>query len=132
MKVSQVLRSGILGFRVRHLVIVIIILFILASGLFYYVAQSDAYEVAEHFARTRPEVLNRVGAVSEVRWRFLDGFHLTYSGSGGDASIVLAVRGDKEEVILDIRMRRVANLWDVEAAYVSTKNEKAILIQMAR
>lgn len=129
MNIPQVLRGGFLGFRLRHLVIVVIILSFLAAGLVLYVTQSDAYAVAQNFARTQPIVLEKVGTVSEVRWKYLDGFHLTYSGSGGDATFVFAVVGNKEQVTLDIRMKRVANSWTVETAYMKTASGKPMVIR---
>jgi len=129
MNVPEILRHGFLGFRLRHLIVVIIILSMLAIGLFVYVTHSDAYAVAQNFARTQPRVLAKVGAVSELRWRFLDGFHLTYSGSGGDATFVFAVVGAKEKAILDIRMKRIADSWVVESAYMKTPGEKPIAIE---
>jgi hypothetical protein len=98
-------------------------------GLYFFTIQSDAYQEAKHFALTNPEVMNLAGPVSEATLRFWSGFHVTYSGSGGEASFVLSVKGEKEESILDVRMTRTANSWNVIEAYLTTKNQKGIPIK---
>jgi len=130
--VSTLLKSahnGFLGFKRRHLVVVAVLLLILLVGLYFFTIQSDAYQEAEHFAMTNPEVVSLAGPVSEVSLRFWSGFHVTYAGSGGEASFVLSVKGEKDESILDVRMTRIANSWNVIEAYLSTKNQKGIPIK---
>lgn len=117
------------GFKPRHLVIIVVLLSILTLGLYFFVAKSDAYEEAVHFARTNPEVMKRIGNVSEVSLKFLDGFNIVYSGSGGEASFILSLKSEREESVLDVRLKRVANSWRVEDAYLSTMSEKVIRIQ---
>src|SRR4029077_5351684 len=92
--------------------------------------QSDAYQEATHFALTNPEVMNVAGPISEVNWDFWSGFHIISSGSGGEASFVLNVKGAKDEaVVLDVRMIRAANSWIVNEAYLTTKSQKGIPIK---
>jgi hypothetical protein len=99
-------------------------------GLYFFTIQSDAYQEAMHFALTNPEVTNVTGPVSEVSLNFWSGFHVTYSGSGGEASFVLSVKGEKaESVVVDVRMMRTANSWNVIEAYLTTKNQKGIPIK---
>jgi len=118
------------GFKIRHLVIIAAILLALAIMLYLFATRSDAYEEAVYFAKSNPEVARRIGAVSDVNLRFWDGFHIIYSGSGGDASFVLSVKSQKQKTpsILDVRMKRVADSWQVKAAYLSTNTEKGISI----
>lgn len=120
---------GFFGFTRRHFVIVAVLLVTILIGLYFFTIQSDAYQEAKHFAVTNPEVVNLTGSVSEVTLRFWSGFHVTYSGSGGEASFVLSVKGEKEESILDVRMTRTANSWNVIEAYLTTKNQKGIPIK---
>ena len=130
MKIHNKPLTNAWGFKMRHLVIILVILLALFLGLYLFATRSDAFEEAVHFAKTNPEIARKVGAVSDVNLEFWDGFHLTYSGSGGDASFVFSLKGEKqkEASILDIRMKRVANSWQVEAAYLSTNNEKGVSI----
>lgn len=121
--------TGFFGFTRRHFVIVAVLLVTLFIGLYFFTIQSDAYQEAKHFALTNPEVMNLAGPVSEATLRFWSGFHVTYSGSGGEASFVLSVKGEKEESILDVRMTRTANSWSVIEAYLTTKNQKGIPIK---
>lgn len=114
------------GFRPRHLVMMAAILAVLVVGLYVFVVQSDAYDEAVEFARSNSEIANRVGTVSQVSMRFWDGFHVNYAGSGGDASFVLALRGQREDSVLDVRLKRVANVWRVEEVYLSTKGDKGV------
>jgi len=126
---SKVTPKGFLGFTHRHLAIVVVFLVTLLIGLYVFTLQSDAYQEAKRFALTNPEVMNLAGPISEVTLRFWSGFHVTYSGSGGEASFVLDVKGGKEESILDVRMTRVANSWNVIEAYLTTKDQKGIPIK---
>jgi hypothetical protein len=94
-------------------------------GLYFFTIQSDAYQEATHFALTNPEVMNVTGPISEVSLNFWSGFHVTYSGSGGEASFVLSVKGEKDEsIVLDVRMMRAANSWNVTDAYLTSKIHK--------
>jgi hypothetical protein len=121
-------KIGSWGFKPRHLLIIIVLLSVLVLGLYLFATKSDAYEEAEQFARTNPEVAKRIGNVSEVNLRFLDGFHVTSSGSGGDASFVFGLKGERGESVLDVRLKRVANSWRVEDAYLTTKNEQGVRV----
>lgn len=121
--------TGFFGFKFRHFVIVVVLLVTLCLGLYFFTIQSDAYQEAKHFALTNPEVMNLTGPISEVSLRFWSGFHVTYSGSGGEASFVLSVKSEKEKSILDVRMTRVANSWNVVEAYLSTRSQKGIPIK---
>jgi hypothetical protein len=121
---------GVWGFKLRHLGIIVILVMSILGGLYLFTIQSDAYQEAEHFALTNSEVIQLTGPVSEVRFKFLSGFHVTSSGSGGEASFVFSLKGEKEESILDVRMARTANSWDVVEAYLSTKNQKGIPIKL--
>jgi hypothetical protein len=99
-------------------------------GLYFFTIQSDAYQEAMHFALTSPELMNVTGPISEVNLNFWSGFHVIESGSGGEASFVLSVKGKKDEsVVLDVRMMRAANSWIVNEAYLTTKNQKGIPIK---
>jgi hypothetical protein len=109
---------------------VAVLLVTLFIGLYFFTIQSDAYQEATHFALTNPEVMNLTGPISEVSLNFWSGFHVTYSGSGGEASFVLSVKGEKaESVVLDVRMMRAANSWNVIEAYLTTKSKKGIPIK---
>jgi len=73
--------------------------------------------------------MNVTGPISEVSLNFWSGFHVISSGSGGEASFVLSVKGKKDEsVVLDVRMMRAANSWIVNEAYLTSKNHKGIPI----
>lgn len=122
-------KKGFLGFKLRHLVIVGIILAVLLIGLYYFTIQSDAYQEAEHFALTSSEVAQITGPISEASLKFWSGFHVASSGSGGDASFVFNLKGEKEESILDVRLIRTANSWTVVEAYLTTKSQKGIPIK---
>lgn len=124
------MQSASLGFTRRHLVVVVALLVILFVGLYFFTIQSDAYQEAKHFATTNQEVISLAGPISEVALRFWSGFHVTYSGSSGEASFVLSIRGGKEESILDVRLTRTANSWTVIEAYISTKGQKGIPIKL--
>ena len=127
---SKTTSAGFFGFQLRHFVMVAVLLVTLFVGLYFFTIQSDAYEEATHFALTDPEVMDATGPVSEVSLNFWSGFHVTYSGSGGEASFVLSVKGKKDEsVVLDVRMMRAANSWIVNEAYLTTKNQKGIPIK---
>jgi len=122
--------TGFFGFKRRHLVMVAVLLVTLFIGLYFFTVQSDAYQEATYFALTNSEVMQLTGPVSEVSLNFWSGFHVTYSGSGGEASFVLSVKGEKDEsAVLDVRMTRAANSWNVIEAYLTTKNQKGIPIK---
>ena len=122
-------KKGFLRFKLRHLVIVGILLVVLLIGLYYVTIQSDAYQEAEHFALTSSEVAQIAGPISEASLKFWSGFHVASSGSGGDASFVFSLKGEKEESILDVRPIRTANSWTVVEAYLTTKSQKGIPIK---
>jgi hypothetical protein len=92
---SKATSAGFFGFKLRHLVVVAFLLVTLFGGLYFSTIQSDAYQEATHFALTNPEVMNVAGPISEVNWDFWSGFHISSSGSGGEASFVLNVKGQK-------------------------------------
>ena len=122
-------RAGAWGFKPRHLVILLVFLAVFFPGLYLFAIKSDAYEYAEYFARTNPEIAKQCAPL-EVEFRFWEGFHITYSGGDGEANFVLNLRGQKQEVCtLDIRLRRAADLWRVDNAYLATKGGKAIQIK---
>lgn len=127
--VESVAPRGFFGFTRRHFVIVTVILATLLVGVYFTLIQSDAYQAAKHFALTDPAVMSLTGPIAEVNLRFWSGAHVTYSGSGGEASFVLSVKGEKEESILDVRLNRTANSWNVIEAYLTTKNQKGIPIK---
>jgi hypothetical protein len=109
---------------------VAVLLVTLFVGLYFFTIQSDAYQEATHFALTNSEVMNVTGPISEVNWDFWSGFHVVQSGSGGEASFVLNVKGAKDEaVVLDVRMMRAANSWIVNEAYLTTKTQKGVTIK---
>jgi hypothetical protein len=122
-------KVGAWGFKPRHLLIIVVLLSVLVLGLYLFATKSEAYEEAELFARTNPAVAKRIGNVSEVKFRLLDGFHITSSGSGGEASFVFDLTGERgESVLLDVKLRRVASAWRVEDAFLSSKSEQRIHI----
>lgn len=112
------------GFKARHLVIIAVFLAVFIPTLYLLATHSDAFDAADEFARTSVNVSKRVGHVSDVELRLLDGFHMT----GSEANFVLDVKGDNGEAIVDVRLRRAANIWRVERAYLTTKTEKGIAI----
>lgn len=122
-------KKQVLRFRLRHLVIVATLLVVLLAALYYFTIQSDAYQEAEHFALTSSEVAKMTGPISEANLKFWSGFHVASSGSGGDASFVFNLKGEKEESILDVRLIRTANSWTVVEAYLTTKSQKGIPIK---
>lgn len=115
-------------FRARHLAILAVLLPLFLFALYLFAKYSDAYEQAEYFARNSAHVTKRLGTVSQVSFRFWDGFHIAPAGSGGEASFVLGVSGSSEQAVLDVRLKRIGNLWRVEQAYLTTKTEKAVAI----
>ena len=122
--------AGFFGFKLRHFVMVAILLMTLLAGLYFYTIQSDAYQEAEHFALTNPEVVNLTGPISEVSLKFWSGFDVTYSGSSGEANFVLSVRGENDEsVLLDVRLMRYANSWKVIEAYLTSTIHKGLPIK---
>jgi hypothetical protein len=127
---SKTTSAGFFGFKLRHFVMVALLLVTIFVGLYFFTIQSDAYQEATHFALTNPEVMNVSGPISEVNWDFWSGFHVVQSGSGGEASFVLSVKGAKDEaVVLDVRMMRAANSWIVNEAYLTSKNHQGIPIK---
>lgn len=127
---SKTTSAGFFGFKLRHFVMVAVLLVTILFGIYFITIQSDAYQEATHFALTNPEVMDATGPVSEVSLNFWSGFHVASSGSGGEASFVLSVKGKEDEsAVLDVRMERAANSWIVNEAYLTTKNQKAIPIR---
>ena len=129
MALARTTSTGFFGFKWRHLIIVFVLLVTICIGVYFIAVESDAYQEATHFAMTSPEVRSVTGPISEISLKFWSGFHVTYSGSGGEASFILSVKGEKEESILDVRMTRTANSWNVIEAYLATKNQKGIPIK---
>jgi len=126
---KRITETSFLGFKLRHFIIASVLLLALMAGLYLFTIQSDAYQEAEHFALTNLEVMSLTGPISEVNLKFWSGFHVIYSGSDGEASFVLSVKGKKDEsVVLDVRMMRAANSWIVNEAYLTSKNHKGIPI----
>ena len=115
------------GFKPRHLVIIVVFIAIFFPTLYFLATQSEAFGAAEQFARTSPDVSKRVGNVSGVELRFFDGFHVT----GDESGFVMDVKGGKGDAIVDVRLRRAANIWRVEQAYITTKSEKGVSIVSA-
>lgn len=115
-------------FRARHLLILAVLLPLFLFSLYLFAKHSDAYENAEYFARNSAHVTKRIGTVSKVSFRFWDGFDIAPAGSGGEASFVLGVSGSSEGAVLDVRLKRIGNIWRVERAYLTTKTEKAVPI----
>lgn len=126
---SKTTSASFFGFKLRHLVIVAFLLVTLFVGTYFFTVKSDAYQEATHFALTNPEVMNVTGPISEVNLKFWSGFQVIYSGSGGEASFMLSVKGKKDECVLDVRMMRAANSWIVNEAYLTTTNKKGIAIK---
>jgi hypothetical protein len=121
-------QTGRWGFKPRHALIIAIFLAIYFPLIYLLTISSYAYQQAEHFAQTSPEVIKWTGPISKMSLSFWSGFHVTYSGSGGEASFVLSLKGTNEECILDVRMMRLANSWNVVEAYLSTTAQKGIPI----
>ena len=57
---------GFFGFKLRHFVMVAVLLVTLFVGLYFFTIQSDAYQEATHFAMTSPEVRSVTGPISEI------------------------------------------------------------------
>ena len=123
---------SILGLKPRHLIVSAILLLALLVGLYLFTIQSDAYMEAERFAMTNPDVHKLTGPISEVGLKFWSGFHVTYAGSGGEASFVLELNAGEAVSILDVRMTRMANSWNVMEAYLTTKTQKGVPIKLSR
>jgi hypothetical protein len=118
--------GGSWGFKRRHAVIIVVLLVVIISGLYFFATTSDAYDEAEHFGRSNPDVVEKIGPIAAIKFKFLDGFNITYAGSGGDASFVLGLTGQRGEAVLDVRLARAANTWHVEQAYLSTNGMKGL------
>ena len=120
------------GFRPRHLVIIAILLVVVVAGAYLTAIHSDSYEEAVEFARSSPEVTKNIGTVAEVKFRFWDGFHVSNAGSGGDASFVLDLEGQRGTAILDVRLTRAAERWSVAQAYLRTTGKEVTQIFPAK
>ncbi|MGE5823149.1 MAG: cytochrome c oxidase assembly factor Coa1 family protein [Bacteroidota bacterium] len=120
------------GFRPRHLVIIAILLVVVVAGAYLTAIQSDSYAEAVQFALSSSEVTNSIGTVAEAKLRFWDGFHVSYAGSGGDASFVLDLKGKHGTAILDIRLTRAAERWRVEQAYLRAAGKEVIQVYPVR
>ncbi|NJL16806.1 MAG: hypothetical protein HC938_06000 [Nitrospira sp.] len=79
----------------RNLLIMAVIITSLLLGLRFFTIQTDAYQEAEQFAKSNSDVLELIGPVSELKWKFWSGFDVNYAGSGGEASFVFEVKGRK-------------------------------------
>ncbi|ULA62434.1 MAG: hypothetical protein LZF86_20031 [Nitrospira sp.] len=113
----------------RDVFIIVVMVTALFWGLRFFTVQSDAYQRAEQFAKSNSDVLEFIGPVSEVNWKFWSGFDVNYVGSGGEASFVFELKGRKSEAVLDVRMKRTANSWNVTEAYVTTDGQKVVSIK---
>ncbi|MBK9308797.1 MAG: hypothetical protein IPM58_17310 [Nitrospira sp.] len=113
----------------RDVIIIVVLITALFSGLRFFTIQSNAYQKAEQFAKSNSDVLELVGPVSEVNWKFWSGFDVNYAGSGGEASFVFELKGRKSDAVLDVRMKRKANSWNVTEAYVTTDAQKVVSIK---
>ena len=120
-----------LRIKQRHLIIIAVLLSTLLLGLYFFTIQGEAYKEAERFAKTNAEVLGLTGPISEVGFKFWSGFHVTYAGSGGDASFVLELKVGEGASVLDVRMTRRANSWKVSAG-VRTGATRAMWSASAR
>jgi len=96
---SKTTSAGFFGFKLRHFVMVAVLLVTILFGIYFFTIQSDAYQEAKHFALTNPEVMDVTGPLSEVNLNFWSGFHVIESGSGGEASFVLSVKGKKTNLL---------------------------------
>ena len=106
------------GFKKRHIVLIVSLLLVFFAALYGFAITSDAFEAAEHFARSSPEVLKQAGTVEKLSFRPLGGFHITYSGAAGSASFLFEARGSLRTVTVDVRLLRRAEIWEVENLYV--------------
>lgn len=113
----------------RHVMIFAVLLSTFLIGLYFFTIQSEAYKAAERFAKTNVEVRELTGSVSEVGLKFWSGFHVTYAGSGGEASFVLELNNEEGTAVLDVRMTRMADSWNVTEAYITTKTQKGVPIK---
>ena len=104
--------------KVRHVVALILFIALLLPKLYFVVTKTDAYEEAEHFVHSDPRLLDAVGPVAEVRFRFWNGFQFT----GCTANFSFEVVSPKGAFPVDVYLRCDAGRWKVERADIRSSD----------
>lgn len=98
----------------RH-VIALVVFLVLFLPLLYVVARhTEPYDTAEQFLLSDSRIASSVGPVSQINFRFWDGFHFT----GGDAAFTFEVTGSKGTSIVELHLRSASGVWRVVTADV--------------
>jgi hypothetical protein len=79
-----------------------------------YIPNSAGFEAAAIAVRELPDVRSRVGEVQNVRVLPFRPFRERFVGSQRHVLLSLAVRGDRGEIKIRIRMIRRHNQWDID------------------
>ena len=97
---------------VRHVVALIAFIALLLLTIYFVATKTDAYEEAERFVHSDPRLLDTVGPVAEVHFRFWNGFQFT----GCAANFSFEVVSQKGAFPVDVYLRCNAGRWRVESA----------------
>lgn len=102
----------------RHLVALAVVLPLLLLTLYLVTKNTAAYEEAERFVSTDARIVDSIGRVSRVEFKFWKGFEFT----GSDATFSFEATSEKGAFTVDVRLRCVAGKWRVETVDIRTQN----------
>lgn len=106
----------------RHLVALVVFLSLFLALLYVVARHTDAYEAAQRFIASDARVIESVGSVTRVDFKFWEGFHFTSSANGGEANFTFEVVGSKGVSIIEVHLRSSSGVWRVVIADVRSAN----------
>ena len=104
--------------KLRHVCALIAFVALLLPTIHFLATKTDAYKEAERFVHSDPRLLDTVGPVAEVHFRFWNGFEFT----GCAANLPFEVVGQKGAFLVDVYLRCNAERWQVESADIRSSD----------
>lgn len=95
--------------KARHVVALIVFVSLLLPLLYMATRHTDPYEAAERFLSSDVRVVESVGSVTRIDFKFWDGFHF----NGEEANFTFEVTGSKGASVIEVSLRRSSGVWRV-------------------
>jgi hypothetical protein len=111
--------------KARHVVTLAIVLPLLLLTLYFVTKSTEAYEEAERFVSADARVVDAIGRISRVEFKFWEGFEFT----GSEANFSYEVMSEKGAFTIEVHLRKTSGKWHTETASIRAQNgmEKRIV-----
>jgi hypothetical protein len=99
----------------RHIIAFLLFTFLLFGALYVVTINGDDFQVAEGFVTRNPKLLQSIGQVRRVKFRYWDGFE-SVDGNGGLANYSFDAVTNGGTFLIQVHLRCESGMWHVQDA----------------